>query len=203
MEGTRYAERLTPIFARLNALVAYLQEFGVKRKVFINPLSSLNDKFFRGSVLFQCVFDGKRRDVFAAGGRYDSLVQEFSPRALTNLAQTHAVGFNLSWDRLSSSMGEYLKGMVAKTSVKHPETETVAFWRTRRVSALVTFAREVSAKIGSVMHLLPASMLLFCERWESISFRISGQMTLVRSWPLMPPHLKNFSPNIRTTIIAG
>lgn len=136
MEGTRYAERLTPIFARLNTLVVYLQAFGVKRKVFINPLSSLNDKFFKGSVLFQCVFDGKRRDVFAAGGRYDSLVQEFSPRALTSLSQTHAVGFNLSWDRLSSSMGDYLRGTIAKTSVKHPEMETGVFWKTRRVSPL-------------------------------------------------------------------
>ena len=131
-------ERLAPIFARLNALVAYLQVFEVKRKVFINPLSSLNDKFFRGSVLFQCIFDGKRRDVFAAGGRYDRLVQEFSPRALTSLGQTHAVGFNLSWDRLSSSMGDYLKGLT-KTSLKHPETETGVFWKTRRVRTLFIF----------------------------------------------------------------
>ena len=135
MAGTPYAERLAPIFTRLNALTAYLQEFDIKRKVFINPLSSLNDKFFRGSVLFQCIFDGKRRDVFAAGGRYDHLVQEFSPRALTSLAQPHAVGFNLSWDRLSSSMSDYLKGS-AKTSLKHPETETGVFWKTRRVSVL-------------------------------------------------------------------
>lgn len=134
MEGTALAERLTPIFARLNALMTYLEEFEVKRKVFVNPLSSLNDKFFRGGVLFQCVFDGKRRDVFAAGGRYDSLIQEFSPKALTTASQSHAVGFNLSLDRLSSSMGEYVKGLT-KASLKHPEAETGAFWKTRRVSA--------------------------------------------------------------------
>lgn len=134
MEGTPFAERLTPIFARLNSVVNYLQEFDVKRKVYVNPLSSLNDKFFRGSILFQCVFDNKRRDVFAAGGRYDRLVQEFSPKALASRTQTHAVGFNLSWDRLSSSILGHLKEPI-KASLKHPETETGAgtFWKTRRV----------------------------------------------------------------------
>ncbi|KAI9924467.1 hypothetical protein MW887_007094 [Aspergillus wentii] len=151
MEGTEFAERLTPIFGRLNLLVAYLQRFSVKRKIYFNPLSSLNDKFFKGSVLFQCVFDNKRRDVFAAGGRYDRLVQEFCPKALASRSQTHAVGFNLSWDRLSSAMLEYLKGST-KISTKHPETETGAFWKTRRCDVLVasfdsTVLRTTGVKI--------------------------------------------------------
>jgi translation initiation factor 2-alpha kinase 4 len=128
MEGTEFAARLSPIFARINILVTYLQGFEVKRKVYVNPLGSLNDKFFRGSILFQCVFDTKRRDVFAAGGRYDQLVQEFSPKARTSCSQTHAVGFNLSWDRLGSAMLEYLKGS---------KSDTGAFWKTRRVSLIL------------------------------------------------------------------
>ncbi|RAK73401.1 putative protein kinase (Gcn2) [Aspergillus fijiensis CBS 313.89] len=153
MEGTRFAERLAPIFARINLLAVYLKGFDVKRKVYVNPLGSLNDKFFRGSILFQCVFDSKRRDVFAAGGRYDSLVQEFRPKVLANRSQTHAVGFNLSWDRLSSAMLEYLgTGIAAKTSVKHPEAETGAFWKTRRCDVLVasfdpTVLRTMGIKI--------------------------------------------------------
>lgn len=203
MEGTEFAERLAPIFARLNTLVAYLEGFEVKRKTFINPLSSLNDKFFKGGILFQCVFDSKRRDVFAAGGRYDSLVREFSPKALMTPSQTHAVGFNLSWDRLSSSMGEYLKGLT-KVSFRHPDVETGAFWKTRRVSI---FLRPVFldslAKASSAMYLSPASMPLSCGRWVSILFRTFGQMTSVQSWLLMRPHSKNFWPNIKTTIMAG
>jgi eukaryotic translation initiation factor 2-alpha kinase 4 len=132
MEGTAFSERLPPIFARLNVLVSYIQGFEVKRKVYVNPLSSLNEKFFRGSVLFQCVFDSKRRDVFAAGGRYDQLIQEFSPKILSGRSQSHAVGFNLSLDRLSTSMFEYLKD-TNRTSLKHTESELGGFWRTRRV----------------------------------------------------------------------
>ncbi|KKK25383.1 hypothetical protein ARAM_005483, partial [Aspergillus rambellii] len=151
MEGTEFAERLAPIFARINSLVAYLQGFEVKRKVYINPLGSLNDKFFKGSILFQCIFDGKRRDVFAAGGRYDSLVQEFLPSVMSSRSQTHAVGFNLSWDRLSTVMIDYLKAPT-RPSFKHAELEVGTFWKTRRCDVLVasfdaTVLREMGVKI--------------------------------------------------------
>ncbi|KAH2019830.1 hypothetical protein KXV45_003763 [Aspergillus fumigatus] len=155
MEGTEFAERLSPIFARINILVTYLQGFDVKRKVYVNPLGSLNDKFFRGSILFQCVFDTKRRDVFAAGGRYDRLVQEFRPKGRASCSQTHAVGFNLSWDRLSSAMLEYLKS-TTKATTKHAESDAGAFWKTRRCDVLVasfdaTVLRTTGVKL--VQHL--------------------------------------------------
>lgn len=132
MEGSEFADRLAPIFARFKALVSYIQGFDVKRKVYISPLASLNDKFFRGSILFQCIFDNKRRDVFAAGGRYDRLIQELSPKLLYSRSQAHAVGFNLSWDRLSSSMIDYLKTST-RSFTKHNEHDVEGFWRSRRV----------------------------------------------------------------------
>ncbi|PGH10139.1 PEK/GCN2 protein kinase [Polytolypa hystricis UAMH7299] len=137
MEGTEYAEALPPIFARMNAVISYLKDFHVKRKVYVNPLSSLNEKFYRGSILFQCVFDTKRRDVFAAGGRYDSLIQEFSPKAFSSRGQCHAVGFNLGWEKLNSSMLSYLKGS-SKAFLKHKEEgEASGIWRKRRCDVLV------------------------------------------------------------------
>ncbi|KAJ5626841.1 hypothetical protein N7528_004268 [Penicillium herquei] len=149
MEGTEYAERVPAIIARLNVLMTYLQCFGVKRKVYINPLSSLHDKFYRGSILFQCVFDRKRRDVFAAGGRYDKLIQEFSPKVLSSRPQAHAVGFNLSSDRLGSCMKEYLK---TKAQSKEPETGAELYWTTSRCDVLVasfdaTVLRTTGVKI--------------------------------------------------------
>ncbi|KAJ5104481.1 Protein kinase (Gcn2) [Penicillium alfredii] len=134
MEGTEYAERIAPIFARLNVLMTYLQSFGVKRKVYVNPLSSLHDRFYRGSVLFQCIFDSKRRDVFAAGGRYDRLLHDFAPKVLSSRPLGHAVGFNLSSDRLGSAMVDYLK---AKAASRDFETSTELYWTTRRCDVLV------------------------------------------------------------------
>jgi translation initiation factor 2-alpha kinase 4 len=118
-----------------------LQSFGVKRKVYINPLSSLHDKFYRGSILFQCVFDSKRRDVFAAGGRYDRLIQEFAPKVLSNRPQAHAVGFNLSSDRLGSSMAEYLK---SRAPSKDVESGSELYWTTRRVSQTPLTTSQIS-----------------------------------------------------------
>lgn len=163
MEGTAFVERLAPIFTRLNLLMAYLQGFDVKRKVYINPLGSLNDKFFRGSILFQCVFDSKRRDVFAAGGRYDSLVKEFRPKVLTSRSHSHAVGFNLSWDKLNSVMLDYLRGPT-KGSLKQPEGDIGTFWKARRVSRLrpSMFLQSLSLIYHSVMCLLQALTRLFC-----------------------------------------
>ncbi|OJD14239.1 PEK/GCN2 protein kinase [Emergomyces pasteurianus Ep9510] len=148
MEGTQFADRLAPIFARLNAVISYLKGFHVRRKIYVNPLSSLNDKFFRGSVLFQCVSDTKRRDVFAAGGRYDSLIQEFHPKVLYTGTQRHAVGFNLGWEKLCLSMSNYLKGS-NKAFLKQGEVEISGIWRSRRCDVLVaSFDATVLRTVG-------------------------------------------------------
>ncbi|KAK2787365.1 hypothetical protein FQN52_007269 [Onygenales sp. PD_12] len=148
MEGTEFADRLSQIFARINSVVAYLKFFNIKRKIYVNPLSSLNDKFFRGSILFQCVSDTKRRDVFAAGGRYDSLIQEFHPKVLTPGTQRHAVGFNLGWEKLCLSMSNYLKGS-NKAFLKQGEAEMSGIWRQRRCDVLIaSFDPEVLRTVG-------------------------------------------------------
>jgi eukaryotic translation initiation factor 2-alpha kinase 4 len=190
MEGTEFSEKLPSIFARLNALVSYVQSFGVKRKVYINPLSSLNDKFFRGSILFQCVFDSKRRDIFAAGGRYDHLIQEFSPKVLSSRSQSHCVGFNLSLDRLGASMFEHLKKS-NKIFLKHAEGEIGGgFWRTRRVSLFLHhIARPTN--INSVMYLSLALMPLFYALLELRPSRSCGRATSAPSWPSMLRHSRS------------
>ena len=176
MEGTEYAERVPPIFARLNMLMTYLQAFGVKRKVYINPLGSLHDKFYRGSILFQCIFDRKRRDVFAAGGRYDQLIQEFSPKVRSSRPQAHAVGFNLSLDWLFSSMIEYME---SKLPTKGSDSGAELYWTTRRVSPLAhvhSYSNPLLIDI-SAMFLLLVSMSLFSARPRLRSWKIFGRMT--------------------------
>lgn len=69
-DGSTSSERIQAVFAHIRALVTYLKQFGINRKVYINPLGTWNDKFYRGGIVFQCIYDGKRRDVFAAGGRF-------------------------------------------------------------------------------------------------------------------------------------
>ncbi len=124
---------LETTFSHLHAITVYLERFSLKRKVFINPLSSYNEKFYRGNLLFQCLYDNKKRDVFAAGGRYDRLIQE--NRLKSTKDDRHAVGFNLSWHGLCISMTRYIKS-AAKPKAKKKE-EFDASWTPRRCDVLI------------------------------------------------------------------
>ena len=138
-EGTDTFEKASPAIAHLNEVVAYLRRLEVRSKVFINPLSSLKENFYKGSILFSCLYDSKRRDVFAAGGRYDSLVREFRPRMGSQSEDRHAVGFSLAWEKLSTSMARFQK-TGSKTFLKKSEEpkkgedDLSRIWTTKRVS---------------------------------------------------------------------
>ncbi|KAI4204441.1 MAG: hypothetical protein LQ350_001198 [Teloschistes chrysophthalmus] len=137
---------LEATFSHLQAVAIYLERFNVQRKVYINPLGSYNEKFYRGNLLFQCIYDSKKKNVFAAGGRYDGLIKEHqliqnpnvpqSPYA--NIADCHAVGFNLSWQDLHRSMVRYHQGSIKGSSKPKKGQETSASWsRIRRCDVLV------------------------------------------------------------------
>ncbi|KAL8640931.1 MAG: hypothetical protein Q9228_002205 [Teloschistes exilis] len=145
---------LEATFSHLQAVAIYLERFNVQRKVYINPLGSYNEKFYRGNLLFQCIYDSKKKNVFAAGGRYDRLIKEHqliqnpnvpqSPHAngvhasSANFAECHAVGFNLSWQDLHRSMVRYHQGSIKGSSKAKKGQETNASWsRIRRCDVLV------------------------------------------------------------------
>ncbi len=150
-EGTEAQDRLSPIFAHINATVTYLKGFGIHQKIYVNPLSSFNDKFYKGGLLFQCIYDTKKRDVFAAGGRYDHLVHEHRPRIQGQSRVCHAVGFNLGWEKLYTAMNRLQKS-AAKAFLKHKEDELQGRWNNRRCDVLVasfdaTVLRSAGVKI--------------------------------------------------------
>ncbi|KAK3378541.1 anticodon binding domain of tRNAs-domain-containing protein [Podospora didyma] len=99
-EGTEISQRASPVLAHLKEVYEYSRRFGVSKKIYINPLSSINEAFFRGGILFSCLYDKKVLDVFAAGGRFDSLIKEHRPKS-SNLRfeERHAVGFSLNWEK--------------------------------------------------------------------------------------------------------
>ncbi|KAI9714893.1 MAG: hypothetical protein M1820_000182 [Bogoriella megaspora] len=102
-------EKTIPIFAHLNTVVDYMKRLGIARRVYISPLSSFKEYFYKGGVMFQCLYDKKTKDVLAAGGRYDSLIAEHRSKLQSHNTTWHAVGMNLGWDRLIASMARYQK----------------------------------------------------------------------------------------------
>lgn len=139
---------LEETFSHLQSIIVHLGRFNVKRKIYVNPLSSFNEKFFRGEFLFQCIYDNKKRDVFAAGGRYDRLVKYF--RINPKLCDRHAVGFSMNWQAICPSMVRYHQKNLTKLKSHKPlEDESDGFWVSKRCDVLVdSFDRELLLSTG-------------------------------------------------------
>ena len=150
--------QLDTVFSRLQSIVLNLSLLNVKRRVYINPLSSFNERFFRGEFLFQCIYDNKRRDVFAAGGRYDRLVRYF--RINPKIHPWHAVGFSMNWHALCASMVRYhQRALIKLKSDKASDQDGDTFWTKRRCDVLVdSFDQEL---------LLSTGMEIVTQLWDN------------------------------------
>ncbi|KAF2457267.1 anticodon binding domain of tRNAs-domain-containing protein [Lineolata rhizophorae] len=150
LEGTEYLDKTHATFAHLRSVMAYTKQFNVRRKLYVSPLSSFNEKFYSGGILFQCLFDTKRRDVLAAGGRYDRLIADHQPKVQGHFTGCHAVGVNLGWDRLVTSMARYSKPSGKSSFLKKAtEEELQGHWAGRRCDVLVaSFDKTVLRSSG-------------------------------------------------------
>ena len=123
-------------FAHMQAVINYLGRFNVKRKVYLNPLSSYNENFYRGHLLFQCLYDQKKRSVLAAGGRYDHLIRDHQ-LITSRKNHVYAVGFQIAWTGLCADMMSYLKrGTKSKAKRKFQSINSLA-WIKRRCDVLI------------------------------------------------------------------
>ena len=142
-------DELESTFRHLEAVTTYLERFRVGRKVYINPLSSVNEKFYQGHMLFQCVSEGKHKSVLCAGGRYDRLIRD---HRTAKQGEKHAVGFNLSWENFVHSMKQYHKAS-GKNFLKKGEELPSTPWLTRRCDVLIdstdtAILRSIGIKIA-------------------------------------------------------
>ncbi|KAI0457886.1 serine/threonine-protein kinase gcn2 [Xylaria acuta] len=131
-ESTPLYQQLHATIAHLKGVIEYTRRLGVHAKIYINPLSSIKVNFFAGGILFQCLYDKKFKDVFAAGGRYDSLIRAHRPRIGSQGEGPHAVGFSLAWEKLAR-----LPKSAAKAFLKKPEEEHQGVFSTKRCDVLV------------------------------------------------------------------
>lgn len=135
-------EKTINIFNHLRAVIQFSKAFNVKRKIYLMPLSCANERFYSGGLLLQCLLDTKRREVLAAGGRYDKLIEEYRPRGQGEFTGCRAVGFNLGWDRIVNSTARYIRGQgkssaFLRRSAQSNEEEQRSAWVPRRCDVLV------------------------------------------------------------------
>ena len=126
-DGTDIFEKASSAIAHLKEVIEYTKLFSIRSKLYINPLGSLKEKFCKGGIIFSCLYDRKVRDVFAAGGRYDSLIRQYQHR--TSSVSRHAVGFNLAWEKIARVPKAGPKGFLKK-----PEEDLPGAWNSKRVS---------------------------------------------------------------------
>ncbi|KAH9909752.1 serine/threonine-protein kinase gcn2 [Xylariomycetidae sp. FL2044] len=131
-EGSPLYERVQATLAHLKGVIEYTKRLGVRAKIYVNPLSCIKENFFSGGLMFQCLYDKKFKDVFAAGGRYDRLVQSQRPHVGKQNEGPHAVSFSLAWDRLAR-----VPKNTGKAFLKKPEEESVGIFGTKRCDVLV------------------------------------------------------------------
>ncbi len=146
---------LETAFAHMQAVVNYLVRLNVKRKVYLNPLSSYNEKFYSGNLFFQCLYDQKKRSVLAAGGRYDQLISGHQP-ITSRKKHVYAVGFQLAWTGLCADMVSYLKRRTKSKAKRKSQCLNSLAWSKRRCEILIdSFDQGLLDSVGvDILHEL-------------------------------------------------
>ncbi|KKY25309.1 putative protein kinase [Phaeomoniella chlamydospora] len=135
LTNTQQVNRLPQIFSRLSAIFTYNQRFKVKRPVLHNPLACYSENLYKGSILFQLIIDAKkRRIVWAVGGRYDRLIEEFMIKR--SPSQPRAVGFHLNIEEIYRAL---VKAEEAKAANKRGnKNHTLEEAKPKRTDVLIT-----------------------------------------------------------------
>ena len=143
-------ESLEAYFAHMEAVTIYLKRYNVNRKVYINPLGSVDENFYRRNLFFQCIFDTPKREVFAAGGRYDRLIELYDSETSTKpkRGKTHAVGFNFNWDRLCASMARFQRAAAKSKSKRKAVNDHASLVPTRCDILVASADRELLHSAG-------------------------------------------------------
>lgn len=173
------SEHLQSVFTHVEAVILYLRRFKCTRKVYISPLSSVNESFYRGNLFFQCIFDTPSKEVFAAGGRYDRLIEIYNAGSKPQGDSAHAVGFHFNWDRLCNSMARFQRA-AAKSKAKK---------KTQQQAHEIPLANRCDVLVGSSDRniLFSTGLELIQELWAN---EISAELMIDA-----PTHAQDFVYN--------
>ena len=142
-------DSLSHIFKTLN----FLKPLEVFRNIVISPLSSYNNSFYKGGIMFQAVYDdGSIRNLIAAGGRYDNLISYFArPSGAKTSHVKKAVGFNLAWETIFGIAQSYFKLAAGNKHKKRNKflKDTAVEWKPSRCDVIISsFSNSLLDTIG-------------------------------------------------------
>ena len=111
--------------------------FGVQRRFLFSPLLAQSSSLYKGGVLFTVVRAGKRRDVVAAGGRYDALLKHFANPSTASTAPLHGVGVQMAVGKLTLGLSKYQEVQVPKLLSRTEEERSFGLYTPRRCDVYV------------------------------------------------------------------
>lgn len=145
-KDTEQAGRLEVYTQQLLELSKTLSLLGVHRSVYISPLISYNAKYYTNGLLFQCIYEGKTRSVFAAGGRYDALVATLHAAGPQSVPVCPcAVGVSIAMDGL---LRELLRIQKQETQLRRSANHSNGAQDAKRCEVLVTSLDEELLRVA-------------------------------------------------------
>ncbi|KAF9184078.1 hypothetical protein BGZ51_003580 [Haplosporangium sp. Z 767] len=167
--------KLRDALGELRLLVMYCKNLGVRHKIVFNPLLMYNNQYYKGGMMFQVVDDAKRKSILAAGGRYDSLIQQFRHPVIGGPhRKVYAVGVNVAMQKFVTAISQYQSehfrcfvanksrrggnsgGVGGNSNHHHDEEKSFGLWAPKRCDVFV-------ASFGKV--LLQERLELVRELW--------------------------------------
>ncbi|EST09153.1 Protein kinase domain protein [Kalmanozyma brasiliensis GHG001] len=128
--------RLAKAVSQISDVVATARFFGVQRPFVFSPLLAQSSTLYKGGVLFTIVRAGKRRDVVAAGGRYDALLKRFANPTASS-APLHGVGVQIAVGKLTLGLAKYQETQVPKLLSRTEEERSFGLYTPRRCDVYV------------------------------------------------------------------
>lgn len=192
-EGSIYAARIKRPLDAINSAIDQMKLLGIQRPVYVCPLSCFNEKFYSGGILFQCVNDKKNKSVFAAGGRYDSLIEAHRTRGQTTTAPCHAVGVSIGWDGIVHTIMRNRQDLANGTYLKKSSEEmSSAFTGTPRCDVLIVSSDPTALETQGVKLLPELWKGKFSAEIEDdpglVDDLLSRQLETSHSWVLVVKH---------------
>lgn len=96
----------------------------------IHPMPYKKSRHFHNGVYFEIVRRLKKKDIIAAGGRYDSLISKFSPH---KTGPSCAFALQVALDRITVNLAEFQKSSMSRLKAQR----SYGYWSLRRCDVYV------------------------------------------------------------------
>ncbi|KAI9297132.1 Serine/threonine-protein kinase [Neoconidiobolus thromboides FSU 785] len=102
-----YKATIDKLFEHLKKVVYYCKKLGINRKIIFNSFNMYNLQYYESGIMFRMIRDGKKGDILAVGGRYDSLLSRYRSPLASTIPLKYGVGVSIALQKLTLLLSQY------------------------------------------------------------------------------------------------